>query len=133
MKTAILALVLLIGGAAFGQEKLTPEQRADRLTEKMTKNLALTADQTEKISQVNRGIAGKNAGIRSNTTFTKEQKDEIISSNREAAKSMYQGILTTEQYNKFLEAEKAMMAKKDAKKAERKAGTPANIEESDDL
>lgn len=112
---------------------MTPEQRADRMTEKMTKNLALTAEQAERISQVNRGIAGKNAAIRKDQTFTAEQKEEIISSNREAAKSMYQGILTPEQYNKFLEAEKAAIAKREAKKSEKKASGAQQMEDGDDL
>lgn len=117
MKTALLAMTLLIGGIAFGQKGKTPEERANHVTTKMAKVLTLTGEQTQSISGINLGIAAKNQGIRENTTFTAEQKKEIIQSNYEAAKSMYKGVLTEDQYNKFIALEKQRMDKKaDSKK-----------------
>jgi ABC-type molybdenum transport system ATPase subunit/photorepair protein PhrA len=129
MKTALLAIVLLVGGIAFGQKGKTPEERAGHLTTRMAKMLELSGEQTQQISQINAGIAMKNQGIRDNPTFTKEQRTEIIMSNYEAAKSMYQGVLTTDQYNKFIALEKQRMEKKAAKKDAKEASE----EELDDL
>src|SRR4051812_30693323 len=101
MKIAVMAMALLMGGIAFGQttaaKTTTPEERAIRLTTKMTKALELNAQQAQQISDINLGIAAKNQGIRENTSFTQEQKNEIYLSNYEAAKSMYKGILTETQ------------------------------------
>lgn len=79
---------------------MTPEEKAYHLTEKMTEQLNLTADQSEKISAINVGIAQKNAGIRNATNITNEQKVEILKSNSEARMNMYKNILTDEQYKK---------------------------------
>jgi len=127
MKIAIMAMALLVGGIAFGQEKAakTPEQKAYSLTTKLTKRLDLTEGQVAQISEVNTGIAMKNDGIRTNTSFTQEQKKEIIASNYEAAKSMYKSILTGEQYTKFIALEKERMDKK--------GGAKSTEEELDDL
>lgn len=119
MKIAVMAMALLIGGIAFGQnsvQKPTAQERAVRLTERMTKTLELNADQAQKISDINLGIAAKNQGIRENTNFTSEQKKEIYQSNYEAAKSMYQGVLTEAQFKKFIALEKERMDRKAAKK-----------------
>jgi len=127
MKIAVMAMALLVGGIAFGQDKSASE-RATRLTTRLTKDLSLNADQAQKINDINLGIAGKNQGIRDNTTFTAEQKKEIYSSNYEAAKSMYKGVLTDAQYTKFMALEKERMDKKAAKKDAKTTG-----EELDEL
>lgn len=131
MKTAILAIALLVGGIAFGQEKVgkTPEERANHLTTKLAKKLELTADQTAQIADINLGIAMKNQGIREDKNFTQEQKKEIMQSNYEAAKSMYQSVLTPDQYAKFLAWEKERMEKKAAKKEAKEAEQPAELDE----
>jgi len=130
MKIAVMAMTLLIGGIAFGQttaaKTTTPEERAVRLTAKMTKLLELNADQAQKISDINLGIAGKNNAIRENTNFTEEQKQEIYQSNYEAAKSMYKGVLTEAQYTKLISLEKDRMEKKAAKNSK---GTGEELDE----
>lgn len=130
MKTAILAMALLIGGIAFGQEKVgkTPEERAYHLTTKLAKKLELSAEQTTKISDINLGIAMKNQGIRDDKNFTQEQKKEIIQSNYEAAKSLYQSVLTPDQYAKFLAWEKERIAKKTEKKEAKETEAPTELD-----
>ncbi len=108
-KIGIFAFTLFLACSAFSQEgktALTPQEKADKLTANMTTALVLTPEQTETISSINSGIAQKNEGIRSNTSLTTEQKKEIIASNRSARISMYQGVLTADQFAKFEELEK---------------------------
>lgn len=96
MKIAVLAIALVMGSIAFGQE--TPEEKAYNLTSRMVTELALDGDQATKISDINMGIAQKNAGIRTATNITEEQKLEILSSNNAARLQMYKGVLTDAQY-----------------------------------
>jgi Tfp pilus assembly protein FimT len=136
MKIAVMAIALVMGSIAFGQpnmKKMTPEQRAQNLTTKMTKQLALNDDQAMKISEINQGIAQKNESIRTDANMSKEQKKEIMQSNHDARMSMYKNVLTTEQYTKCEQLEKERMERKAAKKAA--AGTteqaPAAPEEDE--
>ena len=96
MKTAVLAIALLVGSIAFGQE--TPEERAYNLTTRMVTELALDGDQATKISDINMGIAQKNEGIRTATNISAEQKQELLISNNAARLEMYKGVLTPAQY-----------------------------------
>ncbi len=122
-KTITLISALFIGSMAFAQESTdkkedkkemkTPAERASRLTERMTKQLVLTADQAQKVSEVNTGIASKNEAVRTATNMTPVQKKEALAGNRGAQMEMYKGILTPEQMTKC----EKMFAKKEAKKA----------------
>lgn len=96
IKIAVLAIALVMGSIAFGQE--TPEERAYNLTTRMVTELALDGDQALKISDINMGIAQKNEGIRSATNISEEQKQEILLSNNVARLQMYKGVLTDAQY-----------------------------------
>lgn len=135
MKIAVMAIALVMGSLAFGQQnmkKMTPEQRAQNLTTKMTKQLALNDDQAMRISEINQGIAQKNESIRNDANMSKEQKKEIMQSNHDARMSMYKNVLTAEQYAKCEQLEKERMDRKAAKKAA--AGTtetPATLEEDE--
>jgi hypothetical protein len=153
MKIVMFAMAFLVGGVAFGQEKerkdaqehhgekkekSTPAERATRLTNRMVKELALTAEQTQKISEINLGIASKNEDVRNNTTYTQEQKKEIVASNHVARKAMYKDVLTAEQFAKYEELEKKHLENKAAKKEEVKGkkgkATPApEATEEDEL
>lgn len=140
MKTAIMAIALMLGSVVFGQDatakaKKTPEERANHLTTKMVKQLGLNEEQTAKISEINLGIAIKNDGIRGNTNMTAEQKKEIIESNRQARMSMYKDVLTTEQYDKCVALEKAHQERKEVRKTERKQQNSQTVpvEEGDEL
>lgn len=108
MKIAVMAIALVMGSLAFGQQTntgTTPEERAHHLTTKMTTQLALNADQAAKIAEINMGIAQKNENIRTATNITNEQKTEILHSNHDARLNMYKNILTAEQYTKCEELE----------------------------
>jgi hypothetical protein len=101
MKIAVMAIALVMGSLAYGQQSqagITPEEKAHHLTTKLTQHLALNADQAAQIAEINVGIAQKNAGIRTASNISGEQKVQILQSNREARMNMYKNILTTQQY-----------------------------------
>lgn len=97
--------------------KLTPEERAERQTMRMEKELELTPDQKNKVAVLNKGVAQKNQAIRDDQTITKEQKKERLRMNHEQRKGMLKEILTDSQYAKMEQKEE----EKKAKKAEMKA------------
>jgi hypothetical protein len=109
MKIAVMAIALLMGSLAFGQEgkKLSPDEKAFHLSSKMTKELKLDGDQATKISEINLGIANKNESVRNATNMSAEQKVEVLKSNDDARLYMYKNVLTAEQFAKFEELEKA--------------------------
>jgi hypothetical protein len=92
--------VLFIGmTAAHAQASITEtaEVRANAYTTTLTTVLSLTADQIVKMEEINLGIAMKNDGIRSNTTFTTQQKADIFQSNNAARLERYGYFLTPAQ------------------------------------
>lgn len=97
MKIAAVAIALVIGSFAFGQ---TPEERAVRLTNKMTEELSLTLEQVEQISEINMGIAMKNESVRT-SDMTEDAKNEMLGYNAQACLNMYQVVLTPDQYTEF--------------------------------
>lgn len=133
MKMIVFAAALLIGGVSFAQEtgkakgtemseqkKSTPEERAQRLTAKMTEKFKLTPEQSSKISDINLGIAKKNEGIRGNASMAKEEKAKIIKSNHDARLSMYRDVLTPEQMSQYEAWEAAKKEKREENKGKGK-------------
>jgi hypothetical protein len=130
IKTMLFATALLIGGVSIAQEKdaksaemsqekkSTPEERATRLTKRMTEKLKLSTDQSSRIGDINSGIAQKNQGIRDNTTMAKEEKMKLIKSNHDARVAMYRDVLTAEQMTQYEAWEKEKMEKHTEHKAE---------------
>lgn len=142
MKTVILALAVLVGGAAMAQqqekrERKTAEERATASTQKMTTKLGLDETQKTKIHDINLGIAQKNDAIRNNTSLTREQKMAQLKENQTARNAQYKEVLTSEQYAKYEAWEKEKRAKMEAKRAEKqdakgRKGKPAGPPPADD-
>jgi hypothetical protein len=109
MKIAVMAIALLMGSLAFGQESqnLSPDQKAYNLTTQMTSSLQLDGDQAAKIAEINLGIADKNANVRSATNMSAEQKVDVLASNNAARLNMYKNVLTVEQFAQFEQLEAA--------------------------
>jgi len=112
MKIAVMAIALLIGSLAFGQESkgISPDEKAFNLTSKMTKELKLDGDQAAKIAEINQGIAIKNQNVRTATNMSAEQKVEVLKSNNDARFYMYKTVLTEEQYTKYEQLDKELKA-----------------------
>jgi hypothetical protein len=99
MKIAVMAIALMMGSLAFGQN-VSPSEKAHNLTVKLTNLLSLDADQASQIAEINQGIAEKNQNVRTATNMTADEKVQVLQSNNDARLYMYKGILTTEQYAK---------------------------------
>ena len=100
LKTGLFTLGLLIGTASFAQQP-TVEDKANRQTEKLVYELALSAEQKAKVSELNLGIARKNEAIMNNTSLTPDQKKEHLQGNNNAHRAQLKMILTEEQYKKY--------------------------------
>ena len=74
-----IAIAAILTGTAFfsfAQEKevKTPEQRATKRTEVLTKKLDLNAEQQTKVAEMNLKTANEVEMIKNNQTLTKEDK-----------------------------------------------------------
>ena len=103
LKTGLLTLGLLIGSTSFAQTEV--KQNPQAMTEKLATDLLLSAEQKEKVANLNNGIARKNESILNSSGLTSEQKKSSIQSNNSAKKDQMKLILTEEQYAKYLSIE----------------------------
>jgi hypothetical protein len=94
----ILIASLLLSTAVMAQK--TVEERATAQTEKLATELSLTADQKEKVKQINLGIIQKNEGVRT-STMTQEEKKKAIKMNEEARDEMFKGVMTVDQFKAY--------------------------------
>ena len=107
MRTFLTTLALAAGiglmaqDADAGKDKKTPEERAAKRTEQMTKDLGLSAEQVAKVNTINLNFARAMGDV-------KEIKDEATRKGRsEALKTKrdtdMQGVLTADQFTKMKE------------------------------
>ncbi len=115
---------------------MTPEEKARKQTDKMNEKLGLSDDQNSKIYEINLGVNMKNAAVRTNETFSKEQKMEAIKGNNDGRKYLIRETLNDEQKAKFdamkekHEAHKAeMMEKRGSKKGKKAAPVEEDLED----
>jgi len=103
--------------------KATPEQKAQRQTERLTEQLSLTTDQQAKVKEINLAAVSKNESARNDKSLSEEAKKQSFKRNEDARKQMIKALLTPEQLKKFEENESQRTEKKqnfpkDAKKLE---------------
>jgi protein CpxP len=101
-----LAIVALFAGSSlisFGQEKevKTPEQRAEKKTEILTKKLDLNANQQTKVAEMNLKTAKEVDAIKSNQNLSKEEKKNAVKQLRETKQAELRGVLSSDQQQKF--------------------------------
>jgi len=113
MKKAILTLAIAVMGltAAFAQDttrrerkpmpKLTAEQRAERFTSRLEKQLSLTADQKTKIYAIELENAKKMDAFRSADQTERKEKMKQGKAVMEQQKAKIDAILTAEQKTKM--------------------------------
>lgn len=102
------------------KQKKTPEERARLHTEKMTKNLELTNDQSTQVYDIMYSQATQVDALRNNKDITKESRKEQMKAIFQDSDSKLQGIFSkeqTEKWNKWKEKKKEKhMNKKKGKK-----------------
>ena len=113
MKKAILTIAIAVMGftAAFAQDstrrvrkpqpKITAEQRAERVTARLEKELSLTADQKTKIYAIELENAKKMDSWRSAEEGDRKEKMKERKAAIDAQKSKIDGILTADQKTKM--------------------------------
>ncbi len=116
LKILAVGLFVLSTTISFAQKKKSPEERAQMLTDKMKSELALTDAQTERVAQINLGIAMKNHAIRTNESMDIEAKKLAAKENRKASVQMLKDVLTVSQFEKMKKLKKERRAHKIIKK-----------------
>jgi protein CpxP len=97
-------------------ENLTPEQRADKMTAKMKKELDLTADQEMQVKASNLEFAQQQEAIRMKSEALKAERKALVDAHRAKMK----GILTPEQQAKADQMMKKRQEKRSEKRRERR-------------
>ena len=112
LKFLTLAMFILSSVTSFAQDKKskTPEQKAQKLTEKMQADLSLSAEQTDKIASINLGIAQKNHSVKMNKTMSVEDKKIARKENQKARTQMYKDVLTVAQFETMKKLKKQRRA-----------------------
>ncbi len=130
MKNALFLTVLLASGMSLAQpgpmgpsnprkakmENLTPEQRADKMTAKMKKELNLTAEQEQQAKAANLEFAQQQDELRKNAEALKSERKALMESHH----TKIQGILTPEQQAKAAALKKERQEKRSEKRLERR-------------
>lgn len=124
-----LALLVLASGSALAQgvspalAASTPAERAKIQTDFMKEKLALTAEQVPKVEALNLETAQKMEPVLkgSEGPFMKVRAAREIEQTKETA---LQGLLTPEQFQKFLASKDELKQKLEEQLAKKAGGTP---------
>ncbi len=137
-----LVVVLLLSGVAIaqnrqgrGQRNMSPEMRAERMTERMARELSLTEEQKKQVNEINlafikeakvgkedmkelRGApaAPSKEGRREIRKVKKDEMEKVhtyMNAARESRDAKLQEVLTNEQYSKYLDMRKQMKERMD--------------------
>ncbi|MCB0764398.1 MAG: hypothetical protein R2815_05250 [Flavobacteriales bacterium] len=120
MKRSIIIAVLatFTAAGANAQEKAhkTPEQHAKDRTERMTKELGLSAEQQAKVEAINLNYAKQAEALRAERRAEREaMKKEGQGKGKEmmeAHRAEMKGVLSTEQYDTWIAKQEAMKEKR---------------------
>lgn len=132
MKRIVLTLAIAFIGltATFaqstGKQKMTPEQRAEKSTAKLEKELTLTADQKQKIYAVELDKYKQTEAWHKQTSADrKAKKDQHMASKKETDAKIDQ-VLTPDQKKKLEDLRTAKKARIQNKKEHHNAPKPAD-------
>ncbi len=118
----LLAALIFTGQSGLAQEKFkkTPEERAKHKTEKMTKHLSSTDDQSKQVYDILYSQATQVDELRNNKDITKESRKDQVKALFQDSDSKLGSIFSKEQsekWSKFKEKKKEKhMQKKKMKK-----------------
>lgn len=122
MKTILLSLAFAIGLGANAQStdhpKKTAEEKAERRTERMMKDLDLEAGQKARVSAINLFYAKAMKDVETITDdASRENREKVLKGKRDNG---LQEVLTPEQYRKMLSLRAEKKAKHQADKKDKK-------------
>lgn len=115
----VVGLLTSVGASAqadtTGQRvKLTPQERADKLTAIMSQKLLLSADQRQKVAAINLKYAELNQQSKRNV--------DALKANADARNAEMKAVLNDAQYEKYLAMEDKVKERVKARIRERRAG-----------
>lgn len=126
MKTRLIGIVLLLSASLVAQAQQkgnanrpqrTPEEKAEMLTRKLSKELSLSEDQIQKVEVLNKEHVERLSEIRNNNQAAKQGNRQSMAEARQQYDATLQGLLTEAQYKQFQE----MKQKQQAAAMERRA------------
>lgn len=88
------------------QQRMTPEQRAQQITQVLTQKLGLSEDQQSKVQEVNLDIMKQQSSIKQDQSMKRKEKIKKLRGLNEEMEKQYQEILTEEQYNDYVALKK---------------------------
>ncbi|QQS29231.1 MAG: hypothetical protein IPM47_20765 [Sphingobacteriales bacterium] len=103
-KRLLLFALIFASGAVFAQPpqgKLNPEQRAQKMTEKMTESLKLNEKQANAVSEINNRFAKQVSEIWQNKELTQPDKKAKMQALKAQKEKELQSALTKEQFDRF--------------------------------
>lgn len=112
-------LIAMVASAQDSSKSQTPEERAERLTRQMEKRLSLTPEQIPQVKAIHLEAAKKKEELKADTTKgpDKKVKMEAIEKTRD---EKLKAVLTSEQYNKYIEGKEKMKERRKEKGKKKK-------------
>lgn len=130
MKKLLLYLSVAFFGLAIAtasaqprpDEGRTPEERADNQTKRLTKHLALSADQTEKVHAIVLERTTKMEALRNEAKAEKGKKKSELQAIEAAEEAQMKQVLTPEQFDKYIKHREEMKKKMQQKRQQKRNG-----------
>lgn len=97
-KIFVFAVALVATTTSFGQNN---SQEATEMTNKLITDLSLTAEQTQRVSDIYQNIAIKNEAVLNDPNATEQFKADALKGNTDAGKDLVMQVLTEEQKAKW--------------------------------
>jgi periplasmic protein CpxP/Spy len=107
---------------ANAKQRKTPEEKAQALTQRMTSNLGLTADQTAKVQAINLDKTQKLAALKTKYAGDRKQGFQEGKAIRQEWDSELKAVLSADQYTKYQQNKEELKAAHKGKRKHRKAG-----------
>jgi protein CpxP len=104
---AAFALLFCVAGAiaqdasVSAKPKKSPEERAERFSKRMTKELSLDASQQERVKTINLDRFKKIEAVRTTSSYTKPETQQKLKEINEAYFNDLKGVLSAEQFAQF--------------------------------
>lgn len=130
----LVCLLLAFGGTSMAQHgdstttkkvRFTPEDRANKMSDKLDRRLNLSKEQDKDIHTINTDIARRMEEIKHNTTLSKKDKMQQVKALNEERSQRFKSVLTPDQYKKWndweMRKKEQMEARMDKKQQKRNA------------
>lgn len=114
MRKLLVVVLAVMSFNSFAQENepKTPEERAEKMTEKMASEFSLDDEKSEKLNAINLKFAQKIYEVRHDQTLSKEDKKSTIKSAMDTRHEELKEVLTDEQIEQVKEKEKEHFEKR---------------------